>query len=99
MESTSPLIEFQAELARYKSAQTALGNTVEDEEAIQNSPGGFDRATPAGAGRKGRGFELAEADLQSRMDMLIHTTGKRGTRSVNSGSLQTDTTMASFRAR
>jgi len=67
--------EFQAELARYKSAQTALGNTVEDEEAYKTVLEDLIAQLLLAQAARDAGFELAEADLQSRMDMLITQLG------------------------
>jgi parvulin-like peptidyl-prolyl isomerase len=62
--------EFQAELERYKSAQTALGITVTDEEAnkavLEDLIAQFLLAQAA----REENFQLTEADLQSRIDAL-----------------------------
>jgi len=69
------LAEFQAELARYKSAQTALGITVSDEEAnkvvLEDMIAQFLLAQAA----RGANFNLTEADLKSRMDALATQIG------------------------
>jgi parvulin-like peptidyl-prolyl isomerase len=67
--------EFQAELARYKSAQTALGITVSEEEA--NKVVLEDLITQfllAQAARK-ENFNLTESDLKSRLDALTNSVG------------------------
>jgi peptidyl-prolyl cis-trans isomerase C len=51
------IAEFQAELARYKAAQTALGNTVSDEDA-NNCSGRYDRAGVAESSCKGGKFQF-----------------------------------------
>ncbi len=69
------LAEFQAELARYKSAQTALGITVSDEEAnkivLEDMIAQFLLAQAA----REANFNLTEADLKSRMDALATQIG------------------------
>ena len=69
------LAEFQAELTRYKSAQTALGITVSDEEAnkvvLEDMIAQFLLAQAA----RGANFNLTEADLKSRMDALATQIG------------------------
>jgi peptidyl-prolyl cis-trans isomerase C len=67
--------EFQAELARYKSAQAALGVTVLDEEAkkvvLEDLIAQF---LLAQAARKAN-FNLTESDLKSRGDALAESIG------------------------
>jgi peptidyl-prolyl cis-trans isomerase C len=67
--------EFQAELARYKSAQTALGITVSEEEAnkvvLEDLIAQF---LLAQAARKAN-FNLTESDLKSRLDALAESIG------------------------
>ena len=67
------LAEFQAELARYKSAQTALGITVSDEEAnkvvLEDMIAQFLLSQAA----REANFNLTEADLKSRMDALAES--------------------------
>ncbi len=69
------LAEFQAELARYKSAQTALGSTVSDEEAnktvLEDLIAQFFLAQAA----REANFNLTNADLKSRMDVLATQIG------------------------
>lgn len=69
------LAEFQAELARYKSAQTALGVTVSGEEAnkvvLEDMIAQFLLAQAARAAN----FNLTEAGLKSRMDALAAQVG------------------------
>ncbi|MBM3179777.1 MAG: hypothetical protein FJZ86_05420 [Chloroflexi bacterium] len=69
------LAEFQAELARYQSAQTALGVTVSDEAAnkivLEDMITQFLLAQTA----RESNFNLTESDLQSRMDALASEIG------------------------
>jgi peptidyl-prolyl cis-trans isomerase C len=69
------LAEFQAELARYKSAQTALGITVSEEEAnkvvLEDMVAQFLLAQAA----REANFDLTEADLKSRTDALATQVG------------------------
>ena len=69
------IAEFQAELARYKSAQTALGVTVSEEEAnktvLEDLIAQF---LLAQAARKAN-FNLTESDLKSRLDALAASIG------------------------
>jgi peptidyl-prolyl cis-trans isomerase C len=64
------LAEFQAELARYKSAQVALGITVSDADAnkvvLEDMIAQFLLSQAARA----ENFNLTEADLKSRLDAL-----------------------------
>ncbi len=69
------IAEFQAELARYQSAQTALGITVSDEEAnkivLEDLIAQFLLAQAA----REANFNLTDADLKSRMDALAVQAG------------------------
>ncbi|MDO8753471.1 MAG: SurA N-terminal domain-containing protein [Anaerolineales bacterium] len=69
------LAEFQAELARYKSTQVALGVTVSDEEAnkvvLEDMLAQFLLAQAAGEAN----FNFTEADLQSRIEALASEIG------------------------
>ena len=70
-----PLAEFQAELARYKSAQTALGKTVTDADAAKTVLDDMiDQFLLAQAARAA-GLEVTDADLQSRVDALVKSLG------------------------
>jgi parvulin-like peptidyl-prolyl isomerase len=69
------LVEFEAELGRFQSAQAALGRTVSDEEARQAVLDELiAQVLLAQAAREG-GFTLTEADLQSRLDGLVSQSG------------------------
>ena len=67
--------EFQAELARYKSAQTALGITVSEVEAnkvvLEDMIAQFLLAQAA----REANFNLTESDLKSRVDALAASVG------------------------
>jgi len=69
------LAEFQAELARYQSAQTALGITVSDEAAnkivLEDMIAQFLLAQTA----READFDFTETDLQSRIDALASDIG------------------------
>ncbi len=69
------LAEFQAELARYQSAQTTPGNTVTDEEAnkivLEDMITQFLLAQSA----REANFNLTEADLRSRLETLGNQIG------------------------
>jgi parvulin-like peptidyl-prolyl isomerase len=69
------LAEFQAELARYQSAQTALGITLTDEESnkivLEDMIAQFLLAQSA----REANFNLTEADLRSRLEALGNQIG------------------------
>jgi parvulin-like peptidyl-prolyl isomerase len=62
--------ELAAELARYKTAQTAAGNTVSDEQALKAVQADLvDQLLLVGAALEA-GFSLDDAALQKRVDAL-----------------------------
>ncbi|MCX6058307.1 MAG: SurA N-terminal domain-containing protein [Chloroflexi bacterium] len=69
------LAEFQAEIARYQSAQSTPGNTVTDEEAnkivLEDMIAQFLLAQSA----REANFNLTEADLRSRLEALGNQIG------------------------
>jgi parvulin-like peptidyl-prolyl isomerase len=67
--------EFQAELARYKSAQTALGITVSDEEANKVVLEDMIAQVLLSQAAREANFNLTESDLQSRLDALAESVG------------------------
>jgi peptidyl-prolyl cis-trans isomerase C len=69
------LVEFQAELARYKSAQTALEKTVTDEEASKTVLEDLVAQVLLSQAAREAGFELTESALQSRIDALVAEVG------------------------
>ena len=70
-----PLAEYQEELARYKSAQAALGATVSDEDAAKIVLDDLIDQTLLAQGAQAAGLSIAESDLQSRMDALAQSLG------------------------
>lgn len=67
--------EFQAELARYKAAQTALGITVTDADANKTVLEDMIAQVLLAQAARDAGFKLTEADLKSRMDALTSQVG------------------------
>jgi peptidyl-prolyl cis-trans isomerase C len=67
--------EFQAELARYKSAQTALGITVSEEEANKVVLEDLIAQVMLSQAAREANFNLTEPDLKSRMDALAKSVG------------------------
>jgi parvulin-like peptidyl-prolyl isomerase len=67
--------EFQVELARYKSAQTALGITVAEEDANKVVLEDLIAQFLLAQGARGANFNLTEADLQLRIDALAASVG------------------------
>ncbi|MEW6028098.1 MAG: peptidylprolyl isomerase [Chloroflexota bacterium] len=70
-----PLAEFEAELARYRSAMAALGKSVSDEEASKIVLDELIDQVLLAQGARAAGFDLTEADLQSRIDALADSIG------------------------
>jgi len=73
-----PAAEFQAELTRYKSAQTALGVTVSEEDANKTVLEDMIAQVLLAQAAKEANFNLTEADLKSRMDALAVSIGGTG---------------------
>ena len=69
------LAEFQAELARYKSAQTALGVTVSDADANEVVLEDMIAQFLLSQAAREENFNLTETDLKSRMDALATQVG------------------------
>jgi parvulin-like peptidyl-prolyl isomerase len=67
--------EFQSELARYKLAQTSLGVTVSEEEANKTVLEDMIAQVLLSQAAKKENFNLAESDLQSRIDTLTESIG------------------------
>lgn len=67
--------EFQAELARYKAAQTALGNTVSDEDANRIVLEDLIAQVLLSQAAREENFNITEADLQVRIDALAADVG------------------------
>ncbi len=69
------LTEFQAELARYKSAQTALGIIVTDEDANRIVLEDLIAQFLLSQAAREANFNLKEIDIQSRIDALVSQLG------------------------
>ncbi len=69
------VVEFQAELARYKTAQTALGKTVSDADATKTVTEDLIAQVLLAQGARQAGFTLTDSALQSRVDALAQQTG------------------------
>jgi peptidyl-prolyl cis-trans isomerase C len=69
------LDEFNAELARYKTAQTALGNTVNDQEASKIVLDDLLGQMLLAQGAATAGFSMDETALQARIDNLTAQLG------------------------
>ncbi len=67
--------EFQAELTRYKAAQTALGKTVTDQDASKAVLDDLIAQVLLAQGAKAAGFALTDSALQSRIDALTTQLG------------------------
>jgi parvulin-like peptidyl-prolyl isomerase len=67
--------EFQAELARYKSAQTALGLTVSDADANKVVLEDLIAQVLLSQAAREANFNLTESDLKSRLDALAASVG------------------------
>jgi peptidyl-prolyl cis-trans isomerase C len=70
-----PLVEFNAELERFKAAQAELGNTVSDEEAVTTVLDDLFAQYLLVQGAKQSGFVVDDALLQERIDKLISEVG------------------------
>jgi parvulin-like peptidyl-prolyl isomerase len=68
-------VEFQAELARYKSAQTALGITVADEDANKTVLEDMIAQVLLSQAAREANFNLTEPDLKLRLDALAESVG------------------------
>ncbi|MCJ7432780.1 MAG: SurA N-terminal domain-containing protein [Anaerolineales bacterium] len=69
------LAEFQAELQRYKTAQQGLGKTVSDEDANKIVLEDLIAQVLLAQAANDAGFNLTEADLKSRIDILTAQVG------------------------
>lgn len=69
------LAEFQAELQRYKTAQQGLGKTVTDEDTNKTVLEDLIAQVLLAQAARDAGFDLTEADLQSRIDALAAQVG------------------------
>jgi len=69
------LAEYQAELVRYKAAQTVLGITVTEEDADKTVLEDLIAQFLLAQAARDANFELTETDLQSRIDALTSQLG------------------------
>jgi peptidyl-prolyl cis-trans isomerase C len=67
--------EFAAELARFQSAQEALGNAIPPEEAAQRVLDDLINQVLLAQGAQAQGFSLEEAEVQARVDRLAGQAG------------------------
>jgi peptidyl-prolyl cis-trans isomerase C len=67
--------EFQAELARFKAAQTGLGLSFTDEDASKAVLEDMIAQVLLSQAAREENFEVTEADLQSRIDALVSQLG------------------------
>jgi peptidyl-prolyl cis-trans isomerase C len=91
-----PLAEFNAELERFKAAQTELGNTVTDEEAVSTVLDDLFAQYLLAQGAEQAGFVVDDALLQERIDKLISEVG--GEDALNQWLTAHNYTPQSFRA-
>ena len=70
-----PVPEFEAELARYQQAQTALGNTVSPETARKTVSDELVNVLLLAQGAAEKGYVVDDAKLQSRVDALAAQIG------------------------
>ncbi len=70
-----PLVQYEAELARYKSAQAALGKTVSDADAAAIVLEDMISQVLLAQGARAAGLTVTDADLQSRIDALAASLG------------------------
>jgi len=70
-----PLVQYEAELARYKSAQAALGKTVSDADAAALVLEDMISQVLLAQGARAAGLTVTDADLQSRIDALVASLG------------------------
>lgn len=69
------MAEFQAELARYQQAQTALGDTVSQEAAVQAVRNDLVDTLLLEQGAASKNFVVDDATLQARVDALAAQVG------------------------
>ena len=69
------LAEYEAELGRYQAAQTALGKTVNEEEAVKTVLDDLIAQALLAQGAREAGFEVTESTLQSREEALAAQIG------------------------
>jgi len=67
--------EFEAELARFQSTQTALGKAIAPEDAARQVMDDLIDQVLLAQGAQAEGFSLDDAAVQSRIDSLAEQTG------------------------
>ena len=70
-----PLVEYEAELARYRSAQAALGRSISDADAAGIVLEDMISQVLLAQGARAAGLTVTQADLQSRIDALAASLG------------------------
>jgi|WetSurMetagenome_2_1015567.scaffolds.fasta_scaffold149313_2 peptidyl-prolyl cis-trans isomerase C len=70
-----PVTEFEAALARYHQAQTALGNTVEEKDAIQAVSQDLVDTLLLGQGAAAEGLSVDDPTVQAHIDALAAQVG------------------------
>jgi peptidyl-prolyl cis-trans isomerase C len=70
-----PRVDYEAELARYKSAQAALGKTVTDEDAARVVLDDLVSQVLLAQGARAAGLSITEADVQLKIDALVASLG------------------------
>jgi parvulin-like peptidyl-prolyl isomerase len=70
-----PVNEFNAELARFKAAQTALGSTISDDQALQAVRDDLVSQLLLAQGAVEAGFVIDDTALQQRIDTLASQIG------------------------
>jgi peptidyl-prolyl cis-trans isomerase C len=70
-----PLVDYEAELARYKSAQAALGKIVSDADATRVVMDDLVSQVLLAQGARAAGLSITEADVQSKIDALVTSLG------------------------
>ena len=91
-----PLVDYETELARYKSAQAALGKTVSDADAAQIVLDDLVSQVLLAQGARAAGLSITEAGLQSKIDALVTSLG--GADKLSAWQSAHGYTDASFRA-
>jgi len=69
------VVEYRAELARYKSAQQALGRTISEADADQTVMEDLIAQSLLGQGARAAGYEVSDSALQTRLDELAASLG------------------------
>jgi peptidyl-prolyl cis-trans isomerase C len=69
------VVEFEAEVARYLAAQTALGNTMDEQTAREIVTEDFIAQLLLAQAARGNGFRLEDAALQERINSLAAQVG------------------------